>query len=79
MTGVTLADIVFLIIIVFLVITVWHVVSGEFWRGAAHDEEYKRILQENRKLKWENAQLRAELDYPKNPKVSVTYKGRWDE
>jgi len=79
MLGVTFADIIFLIIIVFLVLVVWHVVSGEFWRGASQDAEYKKILHENRQLKWENAQLKAELDYPKNPEVSVTYKGRWDE
>lgn len=79
MTGITLADIIFLIVIVFLVLVVWHVVSGEFWRGASQDAEYKRILHENRQLKWENAQLRAELEHPTSPKVKVTYKGRWDE
>lgn len=78
MLGVTFADIIFLIVIVFLVLVVWHVVSGEFWRGAANEEEHKRILHENRQLKWENAQLRAELHYPRNPEVRVTYKGRWD-
>lgn len=79
MTGMTLIDIIFLVVLVFLVFGVWHVISGEVYRGISQEDEYKRILHENRQLKWENAQLRAELRYPRNPKVSVTYKGRWDK